>query len=128
MITGELCKNCGHPDYEHNYGHCHWQEHSTAPMSCSCTQFVSRTPEEIAKLSYDEQRKLACANYLDVLPELISKIEKTTDSNGRFNGLDIVIHIPIGETIGDWVKKHIPKEKVEWVAKYLEERKIKKRS
>jgi len=121
MITGETCKNCGHPDHDHSNGYCHWRQQG-ASLACNCTAFVSPTAEAVAALPRDEQEVLACANHLGIDPKRISRIETTTDGGGHFTGLKVIIHVSTGRPISEWVKTNIPKEKVGWVTKYLAER------
>jgi hypothetical protein len=59
-----------------------------------------------------EQDVLACARFLGIKPEQISRVEVTTDGGGHFTGIDVLIHIPTGRQLGEWVKDHLPKEKV----------------
>ncbi|MDO8492086.1 MAG: hypothetical protein Q7S34_00400 [bacterium] len=118
MITGELCKSCGHPDYDHKNGHCHWKQHG-ALLACYCTTFVSPTAEAVTALSYEEQKVLACASYLGIDPKHISRVETTTDSGGHFAGLKVIIDISIGRQVDKWVETNIPKEAYEWIVKYL---------
>lgn len=121
MITGELCKECGHPDYDHRGGHCDWRREG-AVLKCSCTCFVSPTAEAVAALPISEQEKLACANQLGIDPEGITHVQKT--DNDQFTGLIVTVAIPIEGTMEDWIEENIPKEKREWITNYLSQRAV----
>lgn len=121
MITGEGCKWCGHPDSDHSNGLCHWRQHG-AVLACDCIMFVSPTAEAVSALPQDEQEVLACANYLGIDPERISRVETTADGDDHFTGLKVIIHISTGRQVGAWVRSNIPKERIRWVTEYLTKR------
>ncbi len=121
MITGEECRNCGHPDHDHTNGHCHGQQLG-AQLACYCNTFVSPTAVVVAALPWDEQEVLACANYLGIVPGRISRVEATVDGGGHFTGLEVIIHISTGRQVSRWIRANLPKEKIGWVTEYLEQR------
>jgi len=129
--TGEKCKLCLHSDLEHTKnGHCHHGQHG-ALLACRCIGFVSPTLETMRTLSWCDQKRLACADYLfscpvrpDLSPDMVSRTEIVVDDRGRVTGLNVVVHIPIDGFMEEWVEENLPQQPYRWLQEYL----IKKRT
>ncbi|MEK7664249.1 MAG: STAS domain-containing protein [Patescibacteria group bacterium] len=73
------------------------------------TALFEMTREAKDELSFDDQRKLACARYLEITPNLVSRVEPILDKNGYENGLRVIVDIHTGHLVNNWVDQQLEK-------------------
>lgn len=105
IIEPIICDGCNiREPFEHK---CHGKNAivrgEQTNRSCECQVCV------MLALPLEEQEILACANYLGIEAETITKVETIQDGGGHFTGLDVIIHIRTERCIALWVAANLPK-------------------
>ena len=75
--------------------------------------------KKINELPEDAKMILACADFLNINPNLISKVETTLDGGGHYTGLNVVINIRIDRHIRNWVTKNLPQKMTTEIETYI---------
>ena len=65
------------------------------------------------ELTWEEREKRACAKYIGISPDRISKVETPTDGGGHFDGFRVIINIPVGRNIRDFTQRYCPETHAE---------------